>query len=281
MQEQGDGHEADTAGDGGDGGAFGSHGIKIDITDQAVAFFAGRIFDAVNADIDHGGVLPDHIGGDKGGFPDGGDENIGGAGNGGKIPCAGVADGDGGVGEGRFSEEEESGGFADDKGATENDDMAPFGGDPVPAEHFDDTGGGTGDESAGILLDEAAEVGGGKAVDILMRGDGVENGLFVNVFGEGCLDEDSVDGGVLVEGVDLLEQIAFGDGIGEREEAAFDADGGGLFLFGGNIKDGGGIFADAEEGDAGRRAGALGDALGDFVEDAGRELFTVQKLHKE
>lgn len=281
LQEQGNGHETDAAGNGRDGGAFGGYGIKIDITDQAIASFAGGVVDAVNTDIDHGGVLPDHISGDESGFTDGGDEDIGGPGNGWEILGAGVADGDGGVGEGGFTEEEESGGFADDEGTTENDDMASFGRDVVTAEHFDDTGGGTGDESLRIFLDEAAEVGGGKAVDILVGGDSVEDGLLVNVVGQGRLDEDCVDGGVLVEGVDLLEQIAFGDGIGKSEEATFDADGGRFFLFGSDIKDGGGIFADADKGDAGRWAGALGDALGDFVEDAGRELFTVQKLHKE
>jgi len=61
VEEHGDGHGTDAAGDGGDeGGLFGNR-LEVDVADQAVAALAGGVVDAVDADVDDDGD-PDLIG---------------------------------------------------------------------------------------------------------------------------------------------------------------------------------------------------------------------------
>jgi hypothetical protein len=49
-----------------------------------------------------------------------------------------------------------------------------------------------------------------ESVHILVRIDGIENFFFINVFGQGQLDQDTVDAVVLVVLVDQRQQIRFG-----------------------------------------------------------------------
>jgi len=61
----------------GDGTRDGGNGGEIDIADKAVSTSIGGIRDSVNADIDNGGTWANMFFGEKERAPDGGDENIG------------------------------------------------------------------------------------------------------------------------------------------------------------------------------------------------------------
>jgi len=113
-EEHGDGHGADAAGDGGDEGGFFFDVFEIDVALEAVADFFGGVFDAIDAYVDNDSAGFNHVGGDGIARAGGGDDDIGAARVVGEIFCAGVADGDGGVAEGAFLDEDIGKGFADD-----------------------------------------------------------------------------------------------------------------------------------------------------------------------
>ena len=83
VEEHGDGHGADAAGDGGDEGGHLAHAVEVDVPDEALALGAVGVRDAVDADVDDDGAWADHL-----------------AGEGGEVAGMGVAEGHGGVAEG-------------------------------------------------------------------------------------------------------------------------------------------------------------------------------------
>jgi len=105
LHEEGDGHGADAAGDGGDGSAFGGDFVEGDVADEFVAFFGARGFDAVDADIDNDSAFFDVLGLEEFGAADGGDDDVGLACDGAEVAGAGVGDCDGGVSAGTFGHE--------------------------------------------------------------------------------------------------------------------------------------------------------------------------------
>lgn len=279
VHEHGDGHGADAAGDGGHVAGFGGNGVVVGIADEAVAPGSLGGFDAVDADVDNGGAVFDHVGGDEVGAPDGGDEEVGLSGDGGEVGGAGMTDGDGGVAGEGFAHHEEGGGFADDLAAPEDDDVFTFGLDAAAGDEFDDAGGGAGDETGIVFLAEFADVEGVEAIDVFVGGHAVEGFGFVEVFGKGGLHEDAADFGVGVEGVDAFKEGFAGDVGGEEVELTPDADtGGGLFLFA-DIGDRGRIFPDADKGDCGFRAAEGADFGGEFFDDGFGDGVAVDALH--
>lgn len=279
VHEHGDGHGSDAAGDGGHVAGLGGEGVEVDIADEAVTAGGVGCFEAVDADVDNGGAVFDHVGGDEVGASDGGDEEVGLAGDFGKVGGAGMADGDGGVAGEGFAHHEEGGGFTDDLAAPEDDDVFAFGLDAAAGDELDDAGGGAGDETGFVFLAEFANVEGVESVDVFVGGDAVKGFGFVEVFGKGGLDEDAADLGVGVEGIDAFEEGFAGDVCGEEVELAADADaGGGLFLFA-DVGNGGGIFTDADKGDCGLGAGEGADLGGEFFDDGFGDGVAVDALH--
>ena len=102
-----------------------------------------------------------------------------------------------------------------------------------------------------------------------------------DVLGQGRLDEDAVDGGVGIEVVEDLEELVLGDRERGEDDAAFDTDlRSGLLLFL-HIGNGGGVVADAYEGDAGLAAVQGGDFGFEFRDDVGGGFVSVDEFHGE
>ena len=279
VHEHRDGHGADAAGDGGEVARLGGDGVVIGITDEAVAALCFGIFDAVDADVDDGGAVLDHLGGEEMGAPDRGDDEVGLAGNGGEVGGAGMADRDGGVAGEGFAHHEEGGGFADDLAAPEDHNVFALGLDSAAGDEFDDAGGGAGHEAGFVLLAEFSDVDGVESVDVLVGGDAVEGLGFVEVFGKRCLHEDAADGGVGVEGIDAFKEGFAGDVSGKEVKLATDPDaGGGLFLFA-DVGDRGRVFTDANEGNGGLGVGEGADLGSEFFDDGFGDGVSVDALH--
>ena len=130
----------------------------------------------------------DHIGRDEAGAADGGDEDVGLAGDGAEVARLGVADCDGRV----LVQQEHGGGLAHNVTAADDDGVLAGDGNLAALEDFNHAGGRAGRERGTAGL-ETAGVDGMKAVDILGRRDRVEEGLGVNLFGKRKLDQDAVD----------------------------------------------------------------------------------------
>jgi hypothetical protein len=152
--------------------------------------------DAIDTDVDDDGSGLHHVGGDKFGPADGGDEHVGLAGERSEIGGAGVADGDGAVGTRALLQGEQCDGFTDDQRAAEDDDVFAFEVGPAAREEFHDAGGRAGDETGIVLLRDFAEVEGVEAVDVLVGRDAAEDRDLIDVFRQGRLDENAVDRGV-------------------------------------------------------------------------------------
>ena len=76
----------------------------------------------------------------------------------------------------------------------------------------------------GVLASgEPAGVDDVEAVDVLGRVDGVDDGVFVDLFGQGQLHQDAVDAGIGVELLDLGQDLGVAGGIGHAELEAFHA----------------------------------------------------------
>ena len=168
------GHRPDAARHRRDGaGPFGGLGIG-DIADEARLALAllGRR-DAVDADVDDGGAGLDPVALDHFGAADGGDQNVGGAGERRQVLGAAMGDGDGAVG----GKQQVGHRLADDVGAADDDGVEA--GQILAAHALDQqhragrrAGHEGGLELAGAELADIDEM---KAVDILFRRDGLDD----------------------------------------------------------------------------------------------------------
>ena len=277
LHEHGDGHRAHAAGDGRDGFAERGHGVEVHVADDAVAGLLGGVRHAVDADVDDDCAGLDHVGGDEAGLADRGDDDVGQPDDSGQVFGARVGDGDGAVA--TLGEEQGGGGLADDERAADDDGVLTGGLDPGAAEEFDDASGRASGESARDFLDEATDALRAKAVDILVGRDAVEDFSLGEVLGQRGLDEDTMDRGVGVEGVEVGEELGLGDRLGKELERGLHADlGCGLLLLG-HVGDRGGIVADADEGHVGYDRGELSHALLDFGEDLLGDGVSVDEAH--
>ena len=262
LHEEGDGHGADAAGDGGDGAAFGGDFVESDVADEFVAFFGAGGFDAVDADIDDDGAFFDVLGFEEFGAADGGDDDVGLAGDGAEVAGAAMGDGDGGIAAGAFGHEQEGHGFANDHAAADDDGMGTCGFDTGVDEEPLAAEGGAGDEAGGVFEGEFCDVDGVEAVDVFGGVDGADDLGFVDVLGRGALDEDAVDGGVGVELFDEGDQFCLRRGGGEFVFDAVQAEVLALFVLGADIGAGGGVVTDEDDSEAG--GDATGFEGGDF-----------------
>lgn len=65
VQEHGNGHRADAAGNGGNKRGLFLDRLEIDVADKAKSLLLRRILDAVDAHIDDDDAFFDHVGGDR------------------------------------------------------------------------------------------------------------------------------------------------------------------------------------------------------------------------
>ena len=281
MHEHGDGHGTDAAGDGGDGAAFRGDFVEGDIADEAAALGGGRVVDAIDTDVDDGGALLDEISGDKTGFADGGDEDVGRAADVGDVFGAAVGDGDGGVAAFAFVHEQQGHRFADDHASSEHNGVGAGGFDARFHEEALASEGGAGDETGGVAEGELGDVDRMKPVDVLGGIDGFDDSLFVDVRRGRGLDEDAVDGRVVVEFANEVEQLLLGSGGGEFELQRVHSEVVGHFVLGTYVGLGSGVGADEDHGEAWGDAhgfegvyGGAGFGVG-FCGDG----FSVDELH--
>jgi hypothetical protein len=200
-EEHGDGHGADAAGDGGDEGRFFFYVFEIDVANEPESRFFGGVIDAINADIDNDGAGFNHVGGDGIERAGGGDDDIGATRVVGEIFCAGVADGDCGVAEGAFLDEDIGQGFTDDIASANDYDVGAFDFDAGFEQKLNDAVRGAGEKSF-LARNHFAYVDRMKAVDILGGVDGEKDLRFVDMFWQRELDKDTVNFRVFVQFVD-------------------------------------------------------------------------------
>ena len=93
-----------------------------------------------------------------------------------------------------------------------------------------------------------------KTVDILGRVDGVDDRVFVHVFGQRQLNQNTVDAGVLVELIDHRQQVVLADFRRELMLERRHAGGLGLLALGADIDLTGRIFAHQDHRQAGGQA---------------------------
>jgi len=253
----GDGHGANSTGDGCVGGATIDDGGEFD-----VAHAAGVI-----ARVDDDRSITDPITTDELGFAYCADDDFCAADDFGEISGAGVADGDGGVG----GEQHHGHGAAEDGAASDDDGLATFDWDFVMVQETHDAGGGGG-AVGGLVHSHAAEAVGGDTVDIFREGDAVEAGALVDLFGDGVLEQDAADAWVGVEVVDGGKEFFGRGGAGKRDAEGFHADAAARVAFHFDVGGGGGVVTDEDGGENGglREIEAL-NAVGEF----GFEFFGV------
>src|SRR4029077_6257240 len=118
-----------------------------------------------------------------------------------------MADSDSGVG----MHQEQCHGFADDVATAENNGVCAFDGDAVAAKNLHAACGRAGDES-GAAADQTTEAYWMKAVNVLRGIDSLENALGVDLGREGKLDENAIDGVIVVQVLDEAQHLFGGDG---------------------------------------------------------------------
>ena len=183
-----------------------------------------------------------------------------------------MADGDGGV----LGQQQQRGGLAHDVGAA--DDHGIFTGDLGAGglDHADAACRGAG-QIAGLADLHAAHVDGRETVHILLRRDGVDDGLLVDLLRQGQLDQDTVYGGVVGQLLHLGQQGLLRGIGGQIDAAALDAALGTIVDLAAHIHLAGGVFAHQNDRQAGVDALGFqcGDLLGGLGLGGGGQCLTV------
>ena len=164
-------------------------------------------------------------------------------------------------------------GLSHDIGAAHDDAVLPRRVDPVLLQHPHDARRGAGLE-ASLPDHQLPHVEGVEAVHILVRPDGQQNGLLVQVSGQGQLDQDPVDVLPPIQGLHQLQQFLLAglcrEGIFLAVNAALTA----VPFFSSDIDPGGGIVAHQHHGQTGL-APHLGRLLPDLLLDLGCQSLSV------
>ena len=184
-----------------------------------------------------------------------------------------MADGDGGIG----VHQQQRHRFADDVAAAEDDGVCAFDGDGVAAKNFHAAYGRAGDEP-GAATDQPAETYGMKTVYIFRGIDGLENALGIDLGREGKLDENAVDGVVIVQVIDEAQHLVGGDGGGRRVHPTGQAELLARGDLGFDVELRSGIFTDENGSQAWANAlsGETGNFAFQFSEDFVADLGSVK-----
>lgn len=190
-----------------------------------------------------------------------------------------MGDGDGGVG--IFCHEEKCHGFADDHAASEDYGFGTIGIDAGGGEESHRACGGAGDKACGIFECQFRDVLWMEAIDVFAGIDGADDFFFVDVLGRWALDEDAVDGGIVVEIAHDLHEFLLAGGGGEDNFLGENAEIAAGFDFGTDVDLGGWIFANEDNSEA--RLNALGgeseNFLAAFGKNSGGYGFSVDEIH--
>ena len=150
-----------------------------------------------------------------------------------------------GVGTGPLLAEHDGNGLADDIGTANDHDFGPGHFDARAHQHFLNARRRTGQETYGIAADNhTAQIDGVESVDVLVRIDGVNDLVFVDMLGERKLDKDTVDGRIPVVLVDQREKRLFADVRGLVVLNLMKAERQRRLHLQGHITDGSRIFSD-------------------------------------
>jgi hypothetical protein len=142
VHEHGDGHGANTSGNGGDVAGDLAGGLVVHITDETLARFLRGVRDVVGADVDDDGARLEPLAPHKLGLANSGDNDVGGPDDVLKVLGSGMALGHSGI----LLPEQGADGRADNVGATENHGAGPGKVKPGRLDELDDAGGGAGGE---------------------------------------------------------------------------------------------------------------------------------------
>ncbi|GFZ51903.1 hypothetical protein JCM24511_09672 [Saitozyma sp. JCM 24511] len=206
VHEHGDGHGANTSGNGGDVAGDLAGGLVVHITDETLARFLRGVRDVVSADVDDDGARLEPLAPDKLGLANSGDDDVGGLDNILEVLGSGMALGHSGI----LLPQQGADGRADNVGATENDGVGPGKVKSGRLNELDHAGGGAGGEVR--LRDPAGEetdVLRVEAVDVLGHGHRIHHALLLCLAGtlERELDKDPRDLLVRVGVSDQLEHL--------------------------------------------------------------------------
>ena len=90
-----------------------------------------------------------------------------------------------------------------------------------------------------------------EAVDVLVRVDSAEHGRRIDLRGQGQLDEDAVDAGVAVQGLDQAQELGLGRRVGQAVGVGSHPGASGRLAFVADVDLAGGVLADDDDGQAG------------------------------
>ena len=240
--EEGGGDGPGAAGDGGNRAREGRDSVEVDIADEATVDFAGTEVDDDGAGLDHCGV-------DQAGAAGGGEEDVSLAGDAWEVAGAGVAGDDRAVG----LDEQAGEGAADDGAATEDDGQAAGELDAGAAQDLEAGQRGARDEGW-AAEGEATGVEGVEALEVFREGEVLDQRGGLEGGRERELEQDGMDVGIGGELGQAGDDGGLG-GVGGEERGgggeAMALEGAGDLPL---VVDGGGVIADAEDGEVGDAA---------------------------
>ncbi len=221
-----------------------------------------------DAGADHRGPRLDVFRLDDAGDAGGGDQDLGAL----RVPRPvldpGVHDGDRGVRGRALLGQQHRERPAERGAATENDHLTAGDLDAVVGEQRLDPGRGAG-QRPGQPDGEATHVERVHPVDVLVRVEGLQRRVVVQVGRDRILDQDAVHVPVVVEAGDHLEQVGLRDVATQVLVRGLEAELGGLLLLDPDVPGAGVVVADQDGGEAGLDAAGL--QLGDPVADVGQD----------
>jgi len=174
------------------------------------AALAGSVGDARGADVDDGHAGLDHVGGDKAGLPEGGDDDVGLAGDSLQVACRAVTHGDGRIAGIVLLHHQGCDRLADDVAAAEDHTAGSARRDVIAREQLHDARRG-GRQIARQTYRHAADIDGVETVDILAIVNCLDDTLFRDVGRQRELDYKAVDSVVGIEPGDSLQKFVLGD----------------------------------------------------------------------
>ena len=195
-------------------------GVVVDITNQSLAGLLGGILNEVGADVDDNGAWLDPLALDEVCLANGRDKNISVLDVILYVLGVAVADGDGAVG----LVEEVGDWGADNVTSSKDDSVLASEVNTSGLEELHDTlWSARGEQWLSTTLGKLANVGGTEAINILFVGDSGRDVVLGHVLWHWKLDQDTVDGWVVVLLLNCLDECELGGLLWELDELAADA----------------------------------------------------------
>lgn len=193
---------------------------------------------------------------------------------------AGVGERDRAVGSRGFPGEQNGQGSPDNLAAAHHDRMLAGGGNFPKAKDFQNPSGGAGQKPRGIIEKKLPKIHGVEAIDILGGRDPGIDDVVGQAFRQGGLNENAVNLGVGIEGIDFPEEGREGGVFREHQGPTVDADFPRALFLAGNVGSGGGIFSHPDKDQPGGYA-LLTEGLHPLrglLMNLGGESFPIKKV---